>query len=966
MTKWIGLGSKSLVVTALLLASSLAEAKMTYEGQITKPDGSPLSGSVDLKIQILAPAPSTCAMYEESFTVTAGSDGYVSVVLGGGTPTLYTGASFNSIFSNKTPFTYTSGPCVAATYTPTSADGRQLQVYARQSGAGSFESFPAVAVESVPYANQASAIDGYSSAELVRVSGGNLAPLSNANYDALLALVAGTSSQYQQYGKLQGAALPTMSNNQVLGWSGGAWVSVDPIAGVQNFAKTALPVCAAGDFLKDNGSGALVCATPANSGGTVTSITAGTGLTGGPITTAGSLSLATVGAGGTGVKLTYDAYGRVTATSALAEADIPTLTTAGKVSGGAINSGTIGGATAINTSGAITTTGNVTAAGVSASSNITATGSIQSNSFVMATAVKILNGANYVGFTAPVLGGNTMYTLPATDGSSGQLLSTNGAGILSWTSGGGGGTVTSLSASAPLSVTTPTTTPSISIAQATASTDGFLSSADWNSFSSKQPSLGYTPANKAGDTMTGFLTLNADPTIALHAATKQYVDARSSNPTGDLVLTPGTGYAVRVNQTSTSVSPTTGALLVSGGVGVSENLSVGGSFSLFGSTSGYSRFLSSPVAPNVTYTLPSTSPFAGAVLGSDAGGVMSWVPVIASSVSASPGAVASPSISFSGDTDTGVYSAAADVLGFSVGGQPKMTIGPGDVGLTSIASPQKMSFRRANGSSGAPTQVNSSDPIGVLSFQGYESSTTYQEGAVIGAIATQPWGGGGRGTALTFATTANGLTTPSEAMRVSDSGNVGIGTSFPSDALDIFRSGASSIIRVSTTAAIYGASTRYSQPGSVGIVGMRPSTSELEIVAQNNFPVVIGSNSADVLKVEQTLVTVGAAGAADLQINGGLKVGNAITGGQPISNMRICSAAAVGGGAVNTTTPLTFAVPCTGAAIGSVVNCSPDANPGPTVAWSAFVSTAGSITVKLVITGTGSATAANWKCVVMN
>jgi len=36
--------------------------------------------------------------------------------------------------------------------------------------------------------------------------------------------------------------------------------------------------------------------------------------------------------------------------------------------------------------------------------------------------------------------------------------------------------------------------------------------------------LGYTPVNKAGDTMTGFLILNADPQTALGAATKQYVD----------------------------------------------------------------------------------------------------------------------------------------------------------------------------------------------------------------------------------------------------------------------------------------------------------------------------------------------------------------------------------------------------------------------------------------------------------
>lgn len=37
--------------------------------------------------------------------------------------------------------------------------------------------------------------------------------------------------------------------------------------------------------------------------------------------------------------------------------------------------------------------------------------------------------------------------------------------------------------------------------------------------------LTYTPVNKVGDTMTGFLTLSANPTSNLHAATKQYVDS---------------------------------------------------------------------------------------------------------------------------------------------------------------------------------------------------------------------------------------------------------------------------------------------------------------------------------------------------------------------------------------------------------------------------------------------------------
>lgn len=59
----------------------------------------------------------------------------------------------------------------------------------------------------------------------------------------------------------------------------------------------------------------------------------------------------------------------------------------------------------------------------------------------------------------------------------------------------------------------------------------------------KQASLGFTPLNKAGDTMTGTLTLQADPASALQAATKQYVDTKASLTgatfTGPVVLPTG-------------------------------------------------------------------------------------------------------------------------------------------------------------------------------------------------------------------------------------------------------------------------------------------------------------------------------------------------------------------------------------------------------------------------------------------
>jgi hypothetical protein len=43
------------------------------------------------------------------------------------------------------------------------------------------------------------------------------------------------------------------------------------------------------------------------------------------------------------------------------------------------------------------------------------------------------NGTNYVGIQAPAsLAANVTYTLPTADGTSGQLLSTNGSGVLTW------------------------------------------------------------------------------------------------------------------------------------------------------------------------------------------------------------------------------------------------------------------------------------------------------------------------------------------------------------------------------------------------------------------------------------------------------------------------------------------------------------------------------------------------------
>lgn len=50
------------------------------------------------------------------------------------------------------------------------------------------------------------------------------------------------------------------------------------------------------------------------------------------------------------------------------------------------------------------------------------------------------DSSNWVAFQAPAtVSANVTWTLPAADGTSGQVLSTDGAGVLSWATGGGGG-----------------------------------------------------------------------------------------------------------------------------------------------------------------------------------------------------------------------------------------------------------------------------------------------------------------------------------------------------------------------------------------------------------------------------------------------------------------------------------------------------------------------------------------------
>jgi len=91
--------------------------------------------------------------------------------------------------------------------------------------------------------------------------------------------------------------------------------------------------------------------------------------------------------------------------------------------------------TTLTATGASVASANV---GVAATTTLTAVqASIGSANLSTARFLGATSG--YVGVQAATNAGSTTYTLPSADGTSGQVLSTNGTGTLSWTTAGGGG-----------------------------------------------------------------------------------------------------------------------------------------------------------------------------------------------------------------------------------------------------------------------------------------------------------------------------------------------------------------------------------------------------------------------------------------------------------------------------------------------------------------------------------------------
>jgi len=416
----------------------------------------------------------------------------------------------------------------------------------------------------------------------------------------------------------------------------------------------------------------------------VSGITGGTGISALTTGATATVSLSSLGTAGTYAKVTTNAQGQVISGDTLTASDIPGLD-ANKITSGVL--GASNGGTGVNSTASFPTSGVVVtrdatetltnktlsaatingASTIGGSTTIDTTGTINSGAQIVTGNVTILGNSttanklvlndkgsvNSVALKAPnTLASSLIWELPNSNGSSGQVLSTNGSGTLSWVSAAVG-SVTSVSGTAPISVATGTSTPVISIAPANGTANGYLSSADWTTFNNKQTAGNYITA------LTGDITA-AGPGSAAASLAAVAIAGTSTKVSYDVKgrVTSGTSLAATDLPSHSAALITSGTLTVAnGGTGLSTTPSNG-------------QIL---IGNGINYTLGTLTAGTGISINNSAGAI---------TVNAT--ADASTKVSKAGDTMSGALSLPTNGL---IAGTNQLVLANGNVGNVRKASP---------------------------------------------------------------------------------------------------------------------------------------------------------------------------------------------------------------------------------------------------------------------------------------
>jgi len=189
-------------------------------------------------------------------------------------------------------------------------------------------------------------------------------------------------------------------------------------------------------------------------------------------------------------------------------------------------------------------------------------------------------------------------------------------------------------------------------------------------------------------------------------------------------------------------------------------------------------------------------------------------------IAASSGLASSPGYSFSGDTNTGIFRASADALGFATNGVERLRIdGGGNIGfgaagseshrftpsLSQLTSESQypgiaiqhfhtpsagtarpvVSFQRAEGTRSSPGAVINGTQLGAFAWQPYNGSSFASTTAWAIAVATETHGPSNRGTRVSIGSTAAGTTNLVDSLWL-EGPKVGVNlSSTPTTTLDV-------------------------------------------------------------------------------------------------------------------------------------------------------------------------------------
>lgn len=423
--------------------TSFASSGITYHGRILKSDNSPVvSLTTQFRLQIRTPGSENCLLWEEQQTKDLSpTNGIFSITIADTSePSLIPNTlpfSLDRVFSNRTNFTSLTGCTIGTTYNPTGSDGRTLQVYFREAPTDPWELMPLTKINYVPLTLNSLQLDGYSSNEFLKIDPASVyTTLTPANVDTLEELIAGTNAQYLKPSSAFMGDVTGTSNVTV----------VEKIRGT-NVVATA-PIN--GQVLKFNGTN-WAPATD-DTGATGDASYAAKGLvqintdqaTSGLFIASGVLAMPNlISAGGptggaqTVPIISYDQKGRLTAVTTATVDDTTKLPLAGGTLSGNLNMGT----------------NSITLATIVSATNLNARNlSLEDND------------TNFITIRTPTdVAANYILELPVDDGNSGQVLTTNGSGVLSWANSSAGSVTSVTSANAYLSVATGTSTPVLTL-----------------------------------------------------------------------------------------------------------------------------------------------------------------------------------------------------------------------------------------------------------------------------------------------------------------------------------------------------------------------------------------------------------------------------------------------------------------------------------------------------------------------